>query len=111
MDNAPKHDVRAKIRPRHAVAEFSRLLWHLRSILASLLILFLILSVAMYYVGGAVDTRNSLLLCDHRTNHRLRRRDSDYGGWANRRGITWDARAVDHGCRNRLRGLQYSDGC
>jgi voltage-gated potassium channel len=56
MDNAPKHDVRAQIRPRHAIAEFSRLLWHLRSILASLLILFLILSVAMYYVGGAVDT-------------------------------------------------------
>ena len=56
MDNAPKHDVRAQIRPRHAIAEFSRVLWHLRTILTSLLILFLILSVAMYYVGGAVDT-------------------------------------------------------
>ncbi|MFM0206162.1 potassium channel family protein [Paraburkholderia sediminicola] len=55
MDDAPKHDVRAQIRPRHAIAEFSRILWHLRSILASLLILFLILSVTMYYVGGAVN--------------------------------------------------------
>ncbi|NPT43276.1 two pore domain potassium channel family protein [Paraburkholderia sp. 1N] len=56
MDNAPKHDVRAQIRPRHAIAEFSRVLWHLRSILTSLLVLFLILSVTMYYVGGAIDT-------------------------------------------------------
>jgi voltage-gated potassium channel len=55
MDNAPNDDVRAQINPRHAIAEISKVLWHLRGILAILLILFLILSVTMYYVGGAVD--------------------------------------------------------
>ncbi|MEW6346597.1 MAG: potassium channel family protein [Paraburkholderia sp.] len=54
MDNFPENDVRAKINPRHAIAEIARVLWHLRGILLILLILFLILSVAMYYVGGAV---------------------------------------------------------
>jgi voltage-gated potassium channel len=54
MDNAPNDDVRAQINPRHAIAEISKVLWHLRGILAILLILFLILSVTMYYVGGAV---------------------------------------------------------
>jgi voltage-gated potassium channel len=55
MDNAAKDAVRARIQPRHAIAEFAMVLWHLRAILAILLTLFLILSVAMYYVGGAVD--------------------------------------------------------
>jgi voltage-gated potassium channel len=55
MDNAAKEAVRARIQPHHAIAEFARVLWQLRAILAMLLILFLILSVAMYYVGGAVD--------------------------------------------------------
>jgi voltage-gated potassium channel len=55
MDNAPNDDVRAQIQPHDAIAEISKVLWHLRGILAILLILFLILSVAMYYVGGAVD--------------------------------------------------------
>jgi voltage-gated potassium channel len=55
VDNAPKDDVRAEINPRDAIAEIARVLWHLRGILVILLILFLVLSVAMYYVGGAVD--------------------------------------------------------
>lgn len=55
MDNAAKGAARTRIQPRRAVAEFGRVLWYLRAILAMLLILFLILSVAMYYVGGAVD--------------------------------------------------------
>ncbi|MFM0500727.1 ion channel [Paraburkholderia caffeinilytica] len=55
MDNAAEDAVRTRIQPHHAVAEFARVLWHLRAILVMLLILFLILSVAMYYVGGAVD--------------------------------------------------------
>jgi voltage-gated potassium channel len=55
MDNAAKDAVDARIQPQQAIAEFARVLWHLRAILAMLLIVFLILSVAMYYVGGAVD--------------------------------------------------------
>ena len=64
MDNAAKDAVRTRIEPQQAIAEFARVLWHLRAILAMLLILFLILSFAMYYVGGAVDaatrTKSSL---------------------------------------------------
>ncbi|RKE37435.1 voltage-gated potassium channel [Paraburkholderia sp. BL23I1N1] len=55
MDNAEKAAARTRIHPRHAVGEFARVLWHLRAILVMLLILFLILTAAMYYVGGAVD--------------------------------------------------------
>ncbi|MFL9896600.1 potassium channel family protein [Paraburkholderia fungorum] len=55
MDNAAKEAVGARIQPRQAMTEFARVLWHLRGILAVLLILFLVLSAAMYYVGGAVD--------------------------------------------------------
>jgi voltage-gated potassium channel len=52
MDNAAKDAVRARIQPRHAIAEFAMVLWHLRAILAILLTLFLILSVAMYGSGA-----------------------------------------------------------
>jgi len=55
MHNAAEDAARTRIQPQRAIAEFARVLWHLRAILAMLLILFLILSVAMYYVGGAVD--------------------------------------------------------
>lgn len=48
-------DPRAQISPRVAVVEIARVLWHLRGILAVLLLLFVGLSIAMYYVGGAVD--------------------------------------------------------
>jgi voltage-gated potassium channel len=55
MANAASEAVRARIQPHQAIAEFARILWHLRAILAMLLIFFLALSVAMYYAGGAVD--------------------------------------------------------
>ena len=55
MDNATRNAVRARIRSRHAIAEFARVLWHLRAILTILLMLFMMLSVAMYYGGGAVN--------------------------------------------------------
>ncbi|SOE99499.1 voltage-gated potassium channel [Burkholderia sp. OK233] len=55
MDNAAEDAARTRIQPQRAITEFARVLWHLRAILVMLLILFLILSVAMYYVGGAVD--------------------------------------------------------
>jgi voltage-gated potassium channel len=55
MDTAANQAVDARIQPREAIAEFARVLWHLRAILAMLLTLFLILSLTMYYVGGAVD--------------------------------------------------------
>ena len=55
MDNAAKESINVQIQPQHAIAEFARILWHLRTILAILLMLFLVLSVAMYYVGGPVD--------------------------------------------------------
>ncbi|MGB8418135.1 potassium channel family protein [Paraburkholderia sp.] len=55
MDNAAKEAVDTRIQPQEAMAEFARVLWHLRAILAMLLTLFLILSLTLYYVGGAVD--------------------------------------------------------
>ena len=53
--NSDRGGVRSRIKSRHAIAEFARILWHLRAILALLVVLFLILSVTMYYVGGAVN--------------------------------------------------------
>lgn len=47
----------ARISPRDAVTETARILWHLRGILAILLLLFLIFSIAMYLCGGAVNAR------------------------------------------------------
>lgn len=55
MENAANDAVHATIQPQHAIAEFAKVLWHLRAILAILMILFLMLSGAMYFVGGAVD--------------------------------------------------------
>ncbi|MFP3614171.1 potassium channel family protein [Paraburkholderia sp. DD10] len=55
LNDASRNGVRAQIQPRHAVAEIARILWLLRGILAILLIIFLILSASMYYLGGAVD--------------------------------------------------------
>ncbi|MFK4445910.1 voltage-gated potassium channel [Caballeronia udeis] len=56
MNDTPKNPVRAQIQPKHAIAEIARVLWHLRSFLTFLLILFLTLSVTMHYFGGTVDT-------------------------------------------------------
>lgn len=43
------------IRPRHAIAEFTVVLWQLRSILIFLGALFVVLFLAVYYFGGPVD--------------------------------------------------------
>lgn len=54
MDNGTD-DARARISPRHAVTETARVLWHLRGILAILFVLFLVLSIVLYYSGGTVN--------------------------------------------------------
>ncbi|MBP0594964.1 two pore domain potassium channel family protein [Paraburkholderia sp. LEh10] len=56
MDNGTEGVVRVRISPRNAVAETAKVLWHLRAILAILLLIFVILSIVMYYAGGAVNT-------------------------------------------------------
>ncbi|MFM0592715.1 MULTISPECIES: potassium channel family protein [Paraburkholderia] len=53
-DPSAHGNARAQIRPHDAIAEFTRLLWLLRHILAMLLALFFLLSIAMYYLGGTV---------------------------------------------------------
>lgn len=60
MNNAAGGAVRARIRSRHAVAECARVLWHLRAILAILLMLFVMLSVTMYYGGGVVNAASRM---------------------------------------------------
>jgi voltage-gated potassium channel len=55
MENARK-GADAPPRARHVFAEFARTLWYLRVFLASLLVIFLVLSAVMYYGGGPVDT-------------------------------------------------------
>jgi voltage-gated potassium channel len=54
MENA-NNSAHAPLKARHILAEFARALWHLRLPLASLFVLYLLLSVVMYYVGGPVD--------------------------------------------------------
>ncbi|WP_027797923.1 potassium channel family protein [Paraburkholderia acidipaludis] len=56
MNTGSGDDLHIKISPRIAVAEIGRVLWHLRSFLIILLLIFGALSTAMYYVGGAVNT-------------------------------------------------------
>lgn len=55
MDNDTEDALRAEISPRIAIAEIARVLWHLRGILAILFVLAFCLTIAMYYVGGAVN--------------------------------------------------------
>ncbi|CAG4888298.1 potassium channel family protein [Paraburkholderia saeva] len=54
MDNASKV-VDTPPRARDVFAEFAKTLWYLRVFLASLLLIFVVLSVVMFYVGGPVD--------------------------------------------------------
>ncbi|PQV50052.1 voltage-gated potassium channel [Paraburkholderia sp. BL21I4N1] len=55
MDDPSAHgNARAQIRAHDAIAEFTRVLWLLRHILAILLAIFFMLSIAMYYLGGTV---------------------------------------------------------
>ncbi|SAL87329.1 Ion channel [Caballeronia terrestris] len=49
-------DVVVRLRARDILRESGRTLWYLRAILAGLLVLFVLLTVAMYYVGDPVET-------------------------------------------------------
>ena len=44
------------LKARQVLEEFARALWHLRVPLGSLFVLYLLLSVVMYFVGGPVDS-------------------------------------------------------
>ncbi|MEM5383364.1 potassium channel family protein [Paraburkholderia phymatum] len=55
MENA-KNSRHAPLKAGHVFEEFARTLWHLRAPLAVLFVLFLLLSVVMYYVGGLVES-------------------------------------------------------
>lgn len=45
-------------RARDMLREFAKTIWYLRAILAGLLLLFVLLTVAMCYLGGPVETVN-----------------------------------------------------
>ncbi|KAA1000961.1 two pore domain potassium channel family protein [Paraburkholderia panacisoli] len=55
MGNATS-DVVVRVRAREILRESGRTLWYLRMILAGLLVLFLLLTFAMYYMGDPVET-------------------------------------------------------
>lgn len=55
MSEAAEDIFDKRIQPRHAIGEFARVLWHLRSVLFMLFLLFDLLAVVMHYAGGAVD--------------------------------------------------------
>ncbi|MFM0494949.1 potassium channel family protein [Paraburkholderia caledonica] len=55
MGNATS-DAVVRLRTREILRESGRTLWYLRAILAGLLVLFVLLTVAMYYMGGPVET-------------------------------------------------------
>jgi|SRR5579864_3592458 len=54
MENSRKA-ADAPLKARDVFAEFARTLWYLRVFIASLLVIFLVLSAAMYYAGGPVE--------------------------------------------------------
>jgi voltage-gated potassium channel len=57
MDNPVEESaVYARIQARDAIREFARVLSHLRGLLFILLSTYIVLSIVMYYVGGAVDS-------------------------------------------------------
>ena len=55
MNSEIKDDLHVRLSPHDAVVEVAKVLWHLRSILAIMVVLFFALSIAMYYGGGAVN--------------------------------------------------------
>jgi voltage-gated potassium channel len=55
MGNAAS-DAVVHLRARDILRESGRTLWYLRGVLASLLVLFVLLTVAMYYMGNPVET-------------------------------------------------------
>jgi voltage-gated potassium channel len=55
MGNATSDTV-VRLRAREILLESGRTLWYLRGILAGLLVLFVLLTIAMYYMGDPVET-------------------------------------------------------
>jgi len=55
MSNIAEDATDARIKPRDAISEFTRVLWHLRALLVVLFVTFALLAIAMQYAGGAVD--------------------------------------------------------
>lgn len=55
MGNATR-DAVVHLRARDILRESGRTLWYLRAILAGLLVLFVLLTLAMYYMGAPVET-------------------------------------------------------
>ncbi|MDR5749729.1 MULTISPECIES: potassium channel family protein [unclassified Caballeronia] len=55
MGNATRDTV-VHLRARDILRESGRTLWYLRAILAGLLVLFVLLTLAMYYMGAPVET-------------------------------------------------------
>ncbi|MFM0037254.1 potassium channel family protein [Paraburkholderia strydomiana] len=49
-------DAVVRVQAREILRESGRTLWYLRSILAGILLLFLLLALAMYYMGDPVET-------------------------------------------------------
>ncbi|MEX3980893.1 potassium channel family protein [Paraburkholderia sp. EG287A] len=56
MHERVRHSTHAPLKASHVFEEFARTLWYLRAPLAALFVLFLLLSAAMYYAGGPIDT-------------------------------------------------------
>jgi voltage-gated potassium channel len=52
------HATVVRLRARDILREIGWTLWFLRAILAGLLVLFILLTLGMYYWGGAVETAN-----------------------------------------------------
>jgi voltage-gated potassium channel len=55
MGNATR-DAVVHLRARDILRESGRTLWYLRAILAGLLVVFVVLTLAMYYMGNPVET-------------------------------------------------------
>src|SRR5580704_1545369 len=49
-------DAVVRLRAREILRESGRVIWYLRAILAGLLVLFVLLTIAMYYMGDPVET-------------------------------------------------------
>ncbi|TCK37071.1 voltage-gated potassium channel [Paraburkholderia sp. BL8N3] len=57
MDNVKKAPD-STLHARHVFEEFARIIWYLRSILAALLAIFVLLSAVMYYADGPIEAAN-----------------------------------------------------
>ena len=57
MNEAPESAHRAP-RAREILLESGRTIWYLRLLLGGLLLIFVILTIGMFYFGGAVETLN-----------------------------------------------------